>query len=125
MLQRIQTLFLLASFFLLMLLFWLPIAENIFVLQFPLLMLQIITIAVNLTTIFSYKRRPLQIRYCILNGLCLLVYQGIAIFVVARAVDSHWQLPLVFPAIATICTFIAIRYIAKDEALVRSQDRLR
>jgi len=38
---------------------------------------------------------------------------------------ASYSLIFVFPIISSILTYLAIRKIAKDEALVRSMDRLR
>ena len=39
--------------------------------------------------------------------------------------DFVYKLPIVFPVINIILTYLAIRAIGRDEALVRSLDRLR
>ncbi len=39
--------------------------------------------------------------------------------------DITWKYPVVFPVIALIFNYLAMRGIAKDESLVRSLDRLR
>lgn len=82
-------------------------------------------------TIFLYKRRILQIRLCIFNGLLLLGFYGFFAYLVytlkgdIAGVDISVRLALGFPLINLILDYLAIRNIGADETLVRSLDRLR
>jgi len=138
MLQRIQSVFLTLALVLLGLLFVLPYirmideqgAEYIMrATEYPVVVIQIITFAVTLITIFLYKKRMLQIRLCIFNCLALLGYQGFIIFyvyVLSKLTDiTRLSVAMVIPVIAAILIFLALRSIARDEALVRSLERLR
>lgn len=91
-----------------------------------------LTIAV--VTIFLFKRRLLQIRLCVVEMVLLIGAQamtGIYYYLSCRAFDTvefqahSMKLPLVFPVIALILTFLAARAIFRDEMLVRSMDRIR
>jgi hypothetical protein len=86
------------------------------------------TIAV--ATIFVYKKRLLQIRLSIINSVLLAGYYGllfIYLWQTGNALDAEWYLEMVtaFPLINIILTFLAIRATGKDEALIKSLNRLR
>ena len=138
MLQRIQTVFLVVAVALLGLLFALPFAAAIDAkgnevalssVGFPMVILQVATFGATLAGIFLYRQRRRQMRLCILNGVALLGYQAFAllsVLLLARHAEAmQYNVAIVFPAIAAIFTFLAMRRIARDEALVRSLDRLR
>lgn len=131
MIQRIQTLFLLAATALLSSLFFLTIAksqvESVKLIQItPLLIFNVITTIVAFITIFLYRNRVLQIRLTILNSIILLGYQGWIVYLFfVRPEGSAFTTPAVFPVVAAILSWLAFRYIARDEAMVRAADRLR
>lgn len=89
--------------------------------------------AINaLFTIFQFKKRKLQIKLGMLN--ILLISGLIASMVLAinkgqqyvgTTAKEQFGIAMFLPAIALICTLLANRAIKKDEALVRSVDRLR
>lgn len=155
MIQRIQTVYLLLATILMSLTLFLPLAtiingtSEIVVKAFavsglsdvtgtlPLYLgiLLSITTALLMTIIFLFKKRMLQIRLCV-SAIVLLV--GSAAFIglyCYRLCDLLADLngDLVFtlgfaslmPVVAIIPVVLAIRGIAKDEALVRSLDRIR
>jgi hypothetical protein len=131
MIQRIQTLFLLATFGLLLSLFFVPMAttDNIpvpYTASIILLILLAATTAIAFFTVFLYRHRIVQVRLCTLNGLLLLVFQGLLVyyFFTGKA-DAVFSPTAVFPVVAIILTMLARRYIVRDEALVRASDRLR
>lgn len=85
---------------------------------------------IALTSILMYKKRLLQIRLSILNTVLLAGYYGMLFLYLWQAAntlraDWHLQIVAAFPLISIILTFLAIRAIGKDEALVKSLDRLR
>jgi hypothetical protein len=138
MLQRIQSIFLAAALALVGLLFALPFAAAIDAqgnevtlsgVDFPMIVIQVATFGATLVNIFLYKHRRRQLRLCILNGVALLGYQAftlLSVFLLAQqATAIQHKIAIVFPAIAAVLTFLAMRSIARDEALVRSLDRLR
>jgi len=131
MIQRIQTLFLFIACGLLFSLFFVPMATNAaqptnYTDSSVLLALLIILILISFLSIFLYRHRMLQIRLCILNSLLLLGFQGIiAYYFFTASEGTVFSLTAVFPIVSAILTFTAMRYIARDEAMVRAADRLR
>lgn len=89
---------------------------------------------IPLVTIFLYKNRLLQIRLCAVE-LVLLVgaqtFMGIYYYLSNRmfsALEFHTQgfrIAIIFPLVALILDYLALRAIFKDEMLVRSLDRIR
>ena len=91
---------------------------------------QIVCTVLSVTVIFLYKNRIRQIRLCNLNTIILIGYQIIlAVYFFQRASklgeDALFTVPCIFPICAAILTFIGMRYIARDEALVMASTRLR
>ena len=81
-------------------------------------------------TIFLFKNRILQMRLSTINIFILLGLGGLIFYNVwssAKILSGIYSLTiyLVFPIIASILIYLAIRAIAKDELLVRSIDRIR
>jgi 4-amino-4-deoxy-L-arabinose transferase-like glycosyltransferase len=153
MIQRIQTLFLLGSLVCTSLFFFLPFGHLITkdlteiaiiitgvsfpkgesVLAYPMLPLLIMFIIINLITlasIFLFKKRMLQIRLSIFNAIVQLGSFGMLFFYLAdiskkSGLDYSTGILVILPVVAAILSFLAMRAIAKDEALVRSISRLR
>ncbi|MEJ5317561.1 MAG: DUF4293 domain-containing protein [Tenuifilum sp.] len=155
MIQRIQSLFLLASVILLSILMYNPFASFIVEPQMAkytlgvfglsvvdgstvekvqsiwfLLGFIIVVLLLSLITIFLYHRRLLQIRLCVLTIVMLVGLQGVMYYVVYAYGENlnskpSYNLVFIFPLIAAILNFLALRAIARDEALIRSLDRLR
>lgn len=131
MIQRIQTLFLLAATGLLFSMFFTNMEyttiEAVKYTNIPtLLAMLIVTFALSFATIFLYRHRILQIRLSILNSLILIGFQGWILWMLfPREENSAFSISVVFPIVAAILTFLAMRYIARDEAMVRSTSRLR
>ncbi len=96
-----------------------------------LLFTNIIILIIALLTIFTYKWRVIQMRLSSFNMVLLIGYY--AIFFFTRYVvfqqnpmtNTTFAWPIILPLISAILTYLALRAIAKDEALVRSLDRLR
>ena len=92
----------------------------------PFLIFTILTFLISVVTIVMFRHRILQMRLCIYNILVLLGYQGwIAYLFFTRREGEAFSITAVFPIVAAILTFIALRYIARDEALVQSVNSLR
>ena len=125
MIQRIQTVYLLLTFCLMAILVYFPFSSS------PTMLISAGVIALlAFITIFLYKKRKLQIKICYLILLLLVVLY------VLDYISGRQYLPLtelfrtirytfVFPLVAGIFVYLAIRSIKKDEKLVRSLDRLR
>lgn len=153
MIQRIQSIYLLVITILMILPLCLPIAQIIIpatgrfefytygIIQteneFPfktyywlLLCINITTILIAFTTIFLYKRRPLQLRLCIIEIiLCLLTF-ALAWFHLYRFskdtnVEIIYRIGFILPVIAAILSYLALRGILKDINLIKSYDRIR
>ena len=153
MIQRIQTIFLLFATALIGFMLFSPIAkivrkadEVLFELGFkgltgiddlsssfnslPMSILIAICLAICIITIFLYKKRMLQIRLCIGNIVLLIGLEGLMFYYVRAAQQAldgiaSYTIVFIFPLVAAILVFLALRGIARDEALVKSLNRLR
>ncbi|GET21885.1 DUF4293 domain-containing protein [Prolixibacter denitrificans] len=154
MLQRIQSIYLLGALLLIVALFFVPFAEivgsdgSIYVFDkagiylqgakdpeilYSGLAIQVflgIIVLVNLVTIFSFKKRIRQIRLSVFNILLMIGLSGVIYYFAshsAKLLDGKFSFEpsLVMPLIAVVLTYLAIRSIGRDEALVRSIDRIR
>lgn len=81
-------------------------------------------------TVFLYRKRMLQIRLCLFNIILAIgFYAAFAFYVYVICgkynADFSFKLPVVFPLIGIVLDWLAIRSIGADEALVRSYERLR
>ena len=76
--------------------------------------------------LFYHKKRLLQIRICLLDSIILFAFQ-IWILVEFNKLKSLYSLsiPSLFPIIAIILLVLAIRYIAKDEAVAMFSSAIR
>lgn len=155
MLQRIQTLYLLIATILTGSLFFLTMAEmagsdayyeltwrgvyqveageatDLEIPAWALSILTVLTTAISLLAVNLYKNRMVQIRLCSIN-LGLLLGLSAMIYYIGKtgareleATEISFNWPLVLPIVAMILVYLAIRAIGKDEALVRSVDRIR
>lgn len=151
MIQRIQSVYLLAAAVILIMILILPIAtlvnaqsdsftylfygivdsEGQIALQaFPLAILLVIIPIFSLISIFLYKKRILQMRLCIYNILLMLGSIGLILFYSFQAknnlfTETIFSFPIILPLVAAILTYLAFRGIRKDEILVKSIDRIR
>lgn len=99
---------------------------------FPLVFLVVISFIFSVTTIFLYKKRALQNRICAFNILANIVLVMVIFFFYATRIKSmtliepeYDLLGMSMPLISLACLILASRAIRKDEALVKSADRLR
>ena len=150
MIQRIQTLYLLAVVALGIALIWLPVVQlvspekvaqvQVYELSalggaplqglWGLLVTTILIPIMALIDIFLFKKRILQARLNIFTVfLCLCYYGVLAIYIwlAKMSLGFEWHLMpwASFPLISLVLTLMATRAILKDEALVRAADRLR
>ncbi len=90
-----------------------------------------IIILIQFVTIFLYKKRVLQMRMAVYNILImagLLILCWFYVRANIKPMDDPvvtFKVVLVFPLVTGILNFLAIRAIGRDEALVRSIDRIR
>ncbi|MDR0794521.1 MAG: DUF4293 domain-containing protein [Tannerella sp.] len=154
MIQRIQTVFLLAIVALMTATLFMPLAiiqvDELFytfnvkglytttppsalVTSFPALLGVLSSIVIiALITIFLYKKRILQIRLCTLNAFLMIGFYGMVAFYLRKISGttdffdiSNIRLALGFPMISLILNYLAIQSIGADETLIRSLDRIR
>jgi len=150
MIQRIQTLYLLAVVALGIALIWQPVVqfvtpEDAAELQvwelsalggaplqgiWGLLVTTLLIPVLALIDIFLYNKRILQARLNIFTVMLCLGYYGVlAIYIwlakMSLGVDWHILPCASFPLICLVLTLMATRRILKDEALVRAADRIR
>jgi hypothetical protein len=92
-----------------------------------ILFIAAITIAV--IEITKFKDRLLQIKLGTLNSLLLAGGLGSAVYFATSLVKTHdggqYGLGLWLPGIAVIANWLAMRFIRRDEKLVRDSNRLR
>ncbi len=96
----------------------------------PLSILIGLCLAIAFVTIFLFKKRMLQIRLTIVNIILLLGLQGLTYYYINAASNElnasySFTIVFVFPVVSAILSFLALRAISKDEALIRSLNRLR
>ncbi len=87
-----------------------------------------IILLLHVVALFIYKKRILQIRLLVFSIILMLGLFGLFYFFTYYSFDGaeiSFKLPVVFPLIAIILDYLAIRSIGKDEALIRSIDRIR
>ena len=131
MIQRIQTLFLLATVGLIIAIlsskvFYTAEYTVKYTEYTPYLVLSIATLFIAFFTIFMYHHRLFQIRLCIFNIILMLAFQGwIAYAFFTCEEGTIFSITAVFPIICVILTFSALRYIDWDEELVRAASTLR
>ncbi len=95
-----------------------------------LAVLEIAIAALALVIVFLFKKRLLQARLCIINIFLMIGYYAVLAvytFFACKQLGVDWFINVwaALPIVGVILTFMAMRAIAKDEALVRAADRLR
>ena len=107
-----------------------PITVN-FWLTFPLLLLVVISLFLILAAIFLYKKRSLQLWFVNISFLLhvaliiLVFFYYIGHFESMFNTNPSYQFGIFIPLVSLVCIILASRAIRKDEALVKSADRLR
>ena len=147
MLQRIQTVYLLIAALLLGMLYLYPLADisvGSEIYQFningifkgaekvfsglPLMLFLTLIIFLHIYVIFGYKKRIRQMRVLGFTIILLVGLSGLFFFFAYAGFEgatASFRIPVAFPVVAAILDYLAIRNIGKDEALIRSIDRLR
>ncbi len=149
MIQRIQSLYLTLSIILMAFLLKLPLStittdseqlsfyasgikENgISILQTtPMLILIITLLTLDIVALFSFKKRILQMRLLSFSIIMKLGSYLLGAFYVLQFKSSEGftflpHFSIIFPLVGIILLYLAIRAIGKDEALVKSLDRIR
>lgn len=152
MIQRIQTVYLALALILIGFMAWLPLGEiatsnlvfdfnikgvfneetgKVVVSGWPLVMLLVIIEVIQIMIIFGYKNRIRQMRMATFNILLMVGLLAVSWFFVRSSLKTIgggvyvFKMAMAFPLVAAILNYLAIRAIGKDEALVRSIDRIR
>jgi len=153
MIQRVQTLYLLGVFVLIALMFFFPLAELIdsasqtytFIYRgipsltegepmlfkaYPVAILLAIICLNVIVTIFSYKKRIRQIRFTVFNIFSMLGTMGLVYYSINSQANemqaiANYSIVNAFPLVGIVLSYLAIRNIGKDEAMIRSMDRIR
>lgn len=154
MIQRIQTLYLLAADLLIAILFFVPFAEmygkgnklflfylsgiisegtgkgEVIQKSWPLLFLTCLVLLLVNLVIVQYKNRPRQINLSWLTIVLLLGLSSSIYFSVWKCNsllggNYSMKISFTFPLVAAVFVLLAIRSISKDEKLVKSIDRIR
>lgn len=153
MIQRVQTLFLLAAIVVQILFISFPLTHfiladmnidfmaigfkggvdfsEILIYTTPLYILSWAILFLSFVSIFLYKKRILQIRICIYNmllniGLIGMLILQISNFMKKNPVEAHsYTLIIAIPLVSIILLILAFRGIRKDELLLKAYDRLR
>jgi hypothetical protein len=155
MLQRIQTIYLLAIVILSGFVIFSPIAELInkadnliYLVDFNgislikstgniiesavwgLTSVSSVVLILTLITIFSYKNRVKQIRLTVINMFFMICFYFFLLLYLWPAcvrlhADWHLRIATVLPLLNLMLSYLAIGAIGKDEKLVKSIDRLR
>lgn len=86
--------------------------------------------ALALAAIFLYKKRGLQMRvtmFILLLSIGTLILGAFYIYMFDRKVDVSliWKVKALFPLLSAILAWLAYRKILQDDLLVKSYDRLR
>lgn len=82
----------------------------------------------HFVVIFLFRKRILQIRILVFTIVLLIGLFGMFFYFTYAGFTGAkvaFKVPVVFPVAAAILDFLAIRAIGKDEALVRSLNRIR
>lgn len=101
----------------------------------PLAILGLLATLVPFITIFLFKRRMIQIRLCFSQFVLLIGIQGFIVWYLLHAkslllerfenITVAYGIPAIFPLLSLVFVWLALRGIMKDEALVRSMNRIR
>ena len=98
----------------------------------PLIFLVVISFIFTMVTILLFKNRQFQIRLCAFNVLTNIVlivviffFYGTRIKTMTLIEPDYNYTGMILPLVSLVFLILANRAIRKDEALVKSADRLR
>ncbi len=97
----------------------------------PVTILIVAIMLTGLVDIFLFKKRTLQMRLCVFNILLMFGLVGLIYFYTKYTINRfdgvNWVFlwPIVVPFISIILTYLALKGIQKDDALVKSYERIR
>jgi hypothetical protein len=87
-----------------------------------------VVVLLHLFVIFKYKKRILQFRILVFTMILMVGLFGMFFYFAYAGFEGAkvaFKIPVVFPIVAVILDYLAIRAIGKDEALIRSLNRIR
>jgi hypothetical protein len=146
MIQRIQTLYLLGATVLIALCFFLPLAALVSKIgQVDTLTLNNLakgtvgkviaflaglTVGMAFVSIFLYKRRKQQMVMCLILVALFIIINILTVVQIGQlkqtlGMMATYKLPLIFPLLSAVLSYLSYRGIKKDDELVQSYDRLR
>lgn len=151
MIQRIQSFYLLIITGLISSMYFIPLAEiatdestssfyiqkvvrgeqsEMLSLHYTSIAITAVIIALAVISLLMYKKRLLQIRLTSLNvllmlGSMVLLWYNVNSYTEDISGTSSYNIAMIIPAISAVLGYLAIRAIGKDEALVRSMERIR
>jgi hypothetical protein len=102
--------------------------ENVILDGLPIQVFIGLIVILHLVVIFLFKRRILQIRLLVFSIILLIGLAGLMLYFLYAGLDSLnviYKIPMALPLVAIIFDYLAIRAIGKDEALIRSINRIR
>lgn len=143
MIQRIQTVYLLLCVLALVICLYLPIASisgsalmynlatisaqhTTLTANYELFILLAFAVICDLVAIFTFKRRRMQMKLCVLANIFSIawyVVTAIELFRIEGKVSLHFA--FILPLVAIILQILARKGIKHDDDLVRSADRIR
>jgi len=105
-------------------------ADNQIITGVPLIIYLAMMAVLNIVIIFLYKKRILQARLTIISIILTLCFYLLVLMYRYMSFEgeitaTNWNFPLILPVINVILSVLAWRGVVKDEAKVRSLDRLR
>lgn len=147
MIQRIQTIYLLAAAIAALFMYWGPLATFGSISMYSchltdpangpqiismivLAILPLVSVMLSFFTIFKFKNRTLQIKLGRFNLLLLIAILGVE-YIYASRIGSVLQIKpsieflSIMPFVSILFILLANRAIKKDDALVKSADRIR
>lgn len=99
--------------------------------SYPIAIFLIVLAVIHLFSVFLYKSRIVQMRFVIFSMILSVGFYGLLLFyhfMVAEVVDikfSQYHFSLVSPLLAAVFDFLALNGIRGDEKIVRDSERFR
>ncbi|MEM6801230.1 MAG: DUF4293 domain-containing protein [Bacteroidota bacterium] len=78
-----------------------------------------------LYTIFAFNNRPRQIRLSYIGIILIFIEVLLLVLLAQSGTNANPQIGFALPIVAILLTWLAARYIRKDDDLVKSVDRIR
>lgn len=129
MIQRVQTIFLIIVLLAQVALHFTSTDVELFGSFYVIAALSLVSFLIGLITIFSFKKRTLQILLNNINIFINALLTGLLVYWLLNLSGGisfpEKGIELVFTLVSVFCLFMANIYIKKDEKLVKSVDRIR